>query len=494
MQRTKIISTIGPASESPSVLRKMMIAGMDIARLNMSHNTHSHHLKLINNIRNVAKSLNRPVAIIQDLQGPKIRTGVITAPGFSVKKGDTVVMVPENMSITVKASFPYIYVPTQFKDLYKYVKINQTIYIDDAMVELKVLGKKGKIVECRAQNDAIIKTHKGINIPGANIKTSAITDKDLIDLEFGIKNRVDFVALSFVSSEKEILDLRKKIEILQKNLKLNLVDYKKPSQAGKWSKITTKIISKIERPQAVKNFDKILEASDAIMIARGDLGLEVPLEDLPMIQKDIIEKCLQASKPVIVATQMLNSMIENPFPTRAEVSDVANAILDGADATMLSGETAAGAYPIRAIKIMDRIAKEVELSEVKKVNEDNIFSDYTTTAMAANCKRLADKVGAKAIICTTTSGFAARSISRFKPRQPIIALTPSPLTEKQLNLSWGVFSYLFNEVKSFDKFMENMRKIVIKEKILKKGDKVVVMTSHPVGFFGPSNILKVDTI
>jgi len=494
MQKTKIIATIGPASEKANTLKKMILAGMDVARLNMSHRDHAYHLVLLKNIREVATSLNRPVAIILDLQGPKIRTGQVAKEGIAVKKGDQVVLIPENSNVSAKAS--YLYIPIQFPRLYKYAKTGQTIYIDDAAIELKVVRVKRKTIECQVINDGVIKSKRGLNLPGANIKCPSLSAKDLADLEFGIKNKVDFVALSYVSNEQDVLKLRKYILKLEKKFGFKSVDFKKLVEPGKWSGVHTRIISKIERPDAVKNFDKILEASDAIMIARGDLGIEIPLEDLPLIQKGMINKCLRVSKPVIVATQMLNSMITKPYPTRAEVSDVANAILDGTDAIMLSGETASGKYPIKTIKVMDKIARETEPAEINKIIEDKSAKKIlsTTRATARNCQKLAEESNAKVIICTTTSGFTARIISSLKPRQKIIALSPSEITQRQLNLSWNIFPYLFKKMGSFDKFITDVKQLVIKEKIAKAGETIIICSSHPLGYQGQTNLIKIEIL
>lgn len=494
MPRTKIIGTIGPASDSAADIKKMIKAGMDVARLNLSHNNHRYHYNCIQNIRMASKITNYPVPIIIDLQGPKIRTGQVSREGVKVKKGDKVILIPEEKKIPITKA--YLYIPIQIPGLYKLVKKNQLIYIDDALVELKVLSIEDGNIECIVRNDGAIKTHKGINIPGVNTKLPALSAKDIDDLEFGIKNKVDYIALSYVDNDKDILDLRKIILKLEKKYGYRSIDYKKPKSDGKWSGIHTRIVAKIERPQAVKNFNKILEATDAVMIARGDLGLEMPLEDLPLAQKDIINKCLRANKPVIVATQMLNSMIENPYPTRAEVSDVANAILDGADAIMLSGETATGKYPLKAIRIMDKIAKEVEPEEIK-IKEKTLANkngESITASTAVACKELAEKVGAKLIVCTTTSGLTARSIATLKPKQKILAFCPSELTEKQLNLSWGVYPHHLKKIKSFDKLIVELKGIISRKKLANKGDKIIICSSHPLGYIGETNLIKIETL
>ncbi len=494
MPRTKIIGTIGPASDKVGDIKKMIKAGMDVARLNLSHNTHRYHYKCIQNIRVAAKYFHAPIPVILDLQGPKIRTGRVSKQGVEVKKGNRVILIPEDKKIPITKA--YLYIPIQVPNLYKLVKANQQIYIDDALVELKVISTNKGAIECVVKNDGVIKTHKGINVPGVDTKLPALSKKDLDDLEFGIKNKVDYIALSYVGSAKDILSLRKMILKLEKKYGYKQIDYKKPKSKGKWSGVHTRIVAKIERPIAVKNFDKILEATDAVMIARGDLGLEMPLEDLPLIQKDIINKCLEKNKAVIVATQMLNSMIENPHPTRAEVSDIANAVLDGTDAIMLSGETATGKYPLRSIRIMDKISKEVEPEEIrlkdKILNKKNGVSITASTAIA--CKELAEKINAKIIVCTTTSGLTARSIASLKPWQKVLAFCPSILSENQLNLSWGVHPYHLKKIKSFDKLIVELKDIIKRKKLAKIGDKIIICSSHPLGYVGETNLIKIEIL
>ena len=493
-QKTKIIATLGPSSDSLSTIKKMILAGMDVVRLNLSHNTYEYHEKLIENVRAAGKALDRPITIILDLQGPKLRVGEIVNQEISVKKNDEIVLVPESFRIPAKSA--HLYIPVQFSQLYKYAGKKQTIYIDDASIKLEVETVKRKAIYCRVLNDGVIKSRKGLNLPGTDIKCPALSAKDLADVKFGIKNKVDFIALSYVKTGKDVLKLRQRISNLEKKFKFKTVNFKKLEEHGKWPGVHTRIIAKIEMPSAVKNFKEILDATDAVMIARGDLGIEIPLEDLPLIQKEMINKCLKVAKPVIVATQMLNSMITKPYPTRAEVSDVANAILDGADAVMLSGETATGKYPIKTVKIMDKIAHEVEPAKIDSAQKNGslLKSSSITSAIAKNCRQLADQVNARAIVCTSTSGFTARFISSLKPSQPIVSLSPSDLTQRQLNLSWGVFPRLFNDRGSFDKFIVDLKKMIIKEKIAKAGEAIVICTGHPLGYLGQTNLIKVEIL
>lgn len=482
MQKTKIIATIGPASGEEAILKRMMMAGLDAVRLNMSHSDHRYHKKLIKNIKKTAKSLGASIPIILDLQGPKIRTGVMPGSGLTIKKGAKIILVPENASRPKKTDD--IYVPIQFADLYKYTKGRQVIYVDDAAIELRVIKVRGRTIVCQVMNDGVIKSHKGLNLPGTNIKCASLTPKDLQDLEFGIKNEVDYIALSFVSSERDIIDLRRRILKLEKKFR-SRKDRKRIPE--------TKIIAKIERLQAVKRFNKILRVADAIMIARGDLGIEMPLEDLPLLQKDIIAKCLRSAKPVIVATQMLDSMIIRPYPTRAEVSDIANAILDGTDAIMLSGETASGKYPVKTIKIMDKIARKVDPAEVKQTKKNFLLKSkfLFEQTIARDCKSLAERKKAKAIVCAAKAELIVRAISSLKPKQPVIALTSSKFLQRQLNLSWSVYPYFFKKERLFSKFIDDLKKLLLEEKIVKKGNLMVVYTDSSLGYSEQINLIKV---
>jgi pyruvate kinase len=491
MQKTKIVATLGPSSDSVKIIKELLEAGMDAVRINLSHNTLEYHKKVINNVRKSADDLKLPIPVILDLQGPKIRIGKIPAEGIEVYKGEKLILIPENSKAPIKTGI--LYVPIQFANLYKYVKAGMNLLIDDAAIELKILNISGKLIECEVENDGLILSYKGINVPGAKIKTKTITEKDLSDLEFGIKNKVDYVALSYIGSPKDMVDLKNEIFKLEQKYNKNTIKANYRYNCAAHTR--TMAIAKIERPEAVKQFDKILEVSDAIMIARGDLGMEMPLEELPLIQKDIIKKCLKNFKPVIVATQMLNSMIANPYPTRAEVSDVANAILDGADAIMLSGETATGKYPLKSVKTMDKIAKEVEPAEIGILKyEINTARFSPTEAIAQTAKILAEENNAKAIITTTHSGFTARTISSLKPKQVVVALTPSNTTKRQVNLSWGVVPFLFKKVEVFDKMILDLKKIIIKEKIARPGDLVIICTGHPMTYKGETNLIKIEKL
>ncbi|RJR31425.1 pyruvate kinase [Candidatus Parcubacteria bacterium] len=494
MKKTKIVCTIGPATEIKTTLEKMIFAGLNVARLNMSHNTYTHHQMLIKNIREVSKKLNSPVAILQDLQGPRIRVGDVGKEGIQLNNNTIVNLVPENFKINLKDA--ELFVPVQFNELYKYLKPREMILIDDANISLEVLEIKNKSIKCKVKNGGLLKSHKGMNFPKSMITCPAVTKKDLEDVAFGIKHDVDFIALSFVKDADDVLNLRKKIwELERKFKKIQKKDFKKPEKRGKWGGIHTRIIAKIERKEAVKNFKEILEASDGIMIARGDLGIELPLEDVPMIQKKIIQLCNEAGKPVIVATQMLDSMTNSPIPTRAEVSDIANAILDGTDAIMLSGETATGKYPLNAVHVMKKVALEVESTKMENNKNHSVEKDSSVTeSVGFAVKNIAKDISAKVIVCSTTSGFTARAISRYKPAVKLLAVTPFEKTWHQLNLSWGVKPYLIPYSHSINDLIKSIRKIVVQEKLAKKGENIVICSSYPFGYIGETNLIKVETI
>lgn len=500
IKRTKVVATIGPASETKAMMSEMMKAGMNVARLNFSHGTHAQHAKLIRNLRSTAKATKTTLAIIQDLQGPRIRIGDVAKEGVAIAKGKEVVLLSEE--IKPPKNSPLIHLPIQYPELYKDLSVGDSVLIDDASIELKVLGIKNKAIRCAVVTAGIIKTHKGMNFPKSKIKCPPVTAKDMKDVEFGVKNGVDYIALSFVSDELDIIKLRKRLAVLErKYLKPSKGNYEKigkPTGKGKVSGEHIRIIAKIERREAINNFDAILEAADGIMVARGDLGIELPLEELPMLQKSMIEKCRMAGKPVIVATQMLESMIKSPLPTRAEVSDVANAVLDGTDAIMLSGESASGKYPLKAVQYMAKIARHMEQEEVvEQEAREGLFksSKSITQVISFIAQDLAeDTAGAKIIVCATTSGYTARNISRFRPAVMIIAVTPSPLTRNQMTLYWGVDPYIIKFTDSFNLLLTDIKKLIMKQRLVKKGDTVVVVAGHPFGYKGQSNLIKVEVM
>ena len=486
LKRTKIVATIGPACESPAVLKKMISSGMNVARLNFSHNTHESHRIVVERLRRVSKELGTPIGIMQDLQGPKIRVGELAKP-IKVLAGEVLVLYWEQQEnlINGKVGNEILkkfkaknFLPTQFP-VAKYAKKGKTILINDGVIELKTLDIKGHYVLAEVETDGLIETHKGINFPGAKIDLPSLTDKDIECLKFGLKINVDMVALSFVTSYKDVLKLKNEIKKFNK------------AKSEPW------VIAKIEKEEAVNDIDNIIKVSDGIMIARGDLGLEMPQEAVPIIQKEIIAKCLKVGKPVIVATQMLESMIKNPRPTRAEVSDVANAVIDHTDAVMLSGETAYGAYPVKAVDTMRKVIEATQKSEFDNLPAGFLDDQKETKAdaVASAAHELAKNANAKAIIAASFSGFTARMIARHRPDSAeIIVVTNQADVQNKMSLVWGTRSYLVETAKTFEVLVKEMVEVVKKNKLVKKGDRVVVLTGEPLGKKENLNLLEVKTI
>ncbi|MDU0894445.1 MAG: pyruvate kinase, partial [Anaerococcus sp.] len=394
LKKTKIVCTIGPSSESPEIIEDLIKNGMNVARLNFSHGTHEEHLAKMKTIRKVRRKLNRPIAIMLDTKGPEIRTGNFNIDEVFLKPGDVFTLTTRDVEGTEEI------VSVSYEGLPNDVEVGSVIYIDDGLVQLEVTEiKDGTDVVCRALNNGVLSNHKGVNLPGSKTNLPAITPKDIDDIKFGIENDIDLIAASFVRKKEDVYDIRKVLE----------------DHGGEH----IKIISKIESQEGVDNLDEIIEASDGIMVARGDLGEEIRTELIPLVQKEIIRKCNDAAKPVITATQMLDSMIRNPRPTRAETTDVANAIIDGTDCVMLSGETAGGKYPIEAVKTMRNICVTTELSDdfYQNIYDVKIKSANTTTnSIAKSTKNIAEELNAQAIISCTASGNTSRVISKFKPK------------------------------------------------------------------------------
>jgi len=476
MKRTKIVATIGPSCDSLKMLDKLIKGGVNVARINFSHGTHASNAKAIKNIRAVAKKNKTVVAIIQDLQGPRIRVGEIDHEGFDLVKNEIVYLTytgKQNNGQILKHKL----IPVDLPNIEKLLKKNSRVLMHDGLVELKVLNIKDKLVEAKVVKAGVIFSHKGVNIPGVDLGLPVITPKDIEDLKFGLKLGVDYVALSFVSSAKDMNDLRK---LIDKFLPKNQVQ----------------IMAKIEREIAVKNIKGIIEASDAIMVARGDLGVEMREARVPLVQKEIIRLCLSSAKPVLVATQMLDSMIKNPHPTRAEVSDVANAVIDHADAVMLSGETAFGNYPVEAVEMMAEIITETENS----IYDDmpvNYFKEKDlplTKAVAESVFSLVKEISAKAIVVATDSGYTARMISRCRPQTRIVVLVNKQEVQRQLSLVWGVYPEMIGVCHNLDQLIISSEKLVKQKKFVKKGDNIIVVTGQPVGRSKNMNIVKIHTI
>ncbi|MFA5948151.1 MAG: pyruvate kinase [Candidatus Gracilibacteria bacterium] len=458
LKKTKLVCTLGPKTDSVSEITKIIQAGMDVCRLNFSHGSYENHLKIIKNLRIAAKNLKKEISILQDLQGPKIRLGDFDKEGVNVKKGETF-----KLSITAKTNSvsSQKIIPIQYKNIIKDVRIGDILLINDGLIEVKVIKKLKDGILVKTTAGGILKPRNGINSPTATLSAKTITNKDLQDLKFGLKNNVDFVALSFVKSARDIKDLRKIIS-----------SYKK----------TTKIVAKIERKEAVKDLKSIIKEADAVMVARGDLGINMPPEQVPIIQKRMINLCNKYAKPVITATQVLQSMVENPTPTRAEISDAANAVFDHTDAIMLSNESAVGKYPFRATAMLTKVALTVE-KEMEKdkelrefISSKNSLSSLNATCLSA-CE-LAKDLDANLIAVYTQDGFTARHVAKYRPYTPIIVITPNHQTKMELNLVWGLNRIYVEKING--KSEEKTKKIIAllkKENLVKKGQKIVIVSN-----------------
>jgi len=470
-KKTKIVATIGPATSSQDMLEKLLKEGLNVMRLNFSHGDFAEHQEKVDNGKKASEKTGLPLAYLQDLGGPKIRIGEFATESgrITIKKGQTFTLTTK----PVKGDENIVYV--NYKKLPSEIKVGHTVMLDDGKKRMTVTKIKGEEVICKVEVGGELKGRRGVNLPDTDVTISSLTAKDKKDLEFGLNNNIDFFALSFVRRPKDILDLRKILD-------------KAGSKAH--------IISKVETPQAVENIDEIIKISDGIMVARGDLAVEVPAEKVPLIQKMIIKKCNEAGKPVITATQMLESMITSPVPTRAEVSDVANAILDGTDAIMLSEETTLGQFPIEAVALMTRVAEHVEHDLVKEVfyKDSARHKMSVADAMTLGAVKTAMQVEATCIVSITNSGYNARVLSRHKPTTPVIVLTPNEVTFQQIQLSWGCHPVMIKEHKSIKDTSALIREVLVKEKIAKKGDQVLVSTSMPFGEIHEPNLMFVETI
>ncbi|MGV8146929.1 MAG: pyruvate kinase [Alkaliphilus sp.] len=472
MKKTKIVCTIGPASEQKEIFTKLVLEGLNVARLNFSHGDHEEHGKRTKMIKEVRKELDNPVAILLDTKGPEIRTGKFKDPEVYLEEGNKFTITSRDvMGDETICSVTY-------SDIAEDLQVNDLILIDDGLVGLKV----DKIVDgtdliCTVQNSGIVKNHKGVNLPGVKINLPALTEKDISDIIFGIENNIDYIAASFVRKAVDVLAIR---EILEKHNASHI-----------------QIISKIENQEGMDNLDAIIEVSDGIMVARGDLGVEIPTEEIPLAQKEMIRKCNLVGKPVITATQMLDSMMRNPRPTRAEVTDVANAIFDGTDAIMLSGETAAGKYPIESVRTMSNIAKRTEealdYNGLINIIMQGERCTITDAISHATCNTARD-LDASAIITATSSGNTAKNISKFRPETPIIATTTTERVRRKLSLIWGVYSIITEEHKSTDHIIESSAQKAIESNLIKNGDLVVITAGVPVGQAGTTNLIKVHIV
>jgi pyruvate kinase len=471
--RTKIVATVGPACDTYDKLLELVKAGVNVFRLNFSHGAHEDKLKIIEHIRNINKTEPFNIAILGDLQGPKLRVGEIENNALPVVAGDILTFTNEKLVGTKER----IYV--SYPNLHEDVKIGNIILIDDGKLEVKVVDiAKNNDVKVEVTLGGILSSKKGINLPDTKISLPALTDKDLADLEFIIEQKLDWVALSFVRSVKDIVILRSKL------------DEKKSK---------TKIIAKIEKPEALVNIRDIIVESDAIMVARGDLGVELPIEQIPLIQRQLVRKCLHRGKPVIVATQMMESMMERTKPNRSEITDVANAVLEGADAVMLSGETAAGNHPALVVETMRKIIMEVENTEYRYNREDDLkpqahSPSFLSDAICYNACKIARDVNADALIGMTQSGYTAFILSSYRPKAPLHIFSKERSLINQLSLSWGVRAFHYAEEDSLDDIIEDQIEILKKRGFLKNGDTVVSTGSTPVHLHLPTNVLKITKV
>lgn len=472
VRRTKIVCTIGPSTNTQEAIINLLLHGMNVARINCSHGTHEIHARSISYIRKAARDHDYSIPVLIDLQGPKIRVGQMKDGGQIMEEGSTITITGDEVLGTTNV------IPIDYKKLVDEAEVGNVILLDDGLLEFKITAKVGTNLEAKVVVGGLLKSRKGVNLPNVKISIPALTQKDLNDLHFGLQQDADYVALSFVRSADEVLGLKEMIVA-----------------AGS----EAKVIAKIEKPEALDNIDDIIDAADAIMVARGDLGIEINTEEVPVIQKMIIEKCRKHGKPVITATQMLDSMINNPRPTRAESSDVANAVLDGTDAVMLSGETAAGKYPMEAVNVMDRICRKVEersphlYNSLEYVNPED-EEKQVIESIAQSCIFMADNVGAKAISTITHSGSTARRIAKFRPKLPIIAFTESKKIRRQLNLVWGVRSVRLDKLFDTDRSVKLMEKYLLENGLVRIGERIVIATGIPTAKRGRTNMITISTI
>ncbi len=464
-RKAKIVCTIGPSSSDKKVLALLIKNGMNVARMNFSHGDHETHRQRIELVRELSGIHKKPVAILQDLQGVKIRVGLIEGGAVELKKGTTIRLSPGDGMGNQREIF--ISYPLLLKEIRK----GDKILLDDGLIQLSVTGRTKNAVLARVAEGGILKDRKGVNLPGVKLSIRSFTDKDEQDLSFGIKMGVDYVAISFV---RDADDIRKVKAWLMKR------DQAVP------------IIAKIEKPEALGNIDEILSEVDGIMIARGDLGVEMPPEEVPLIQKGLIEKANKNGKVVITATQMLESMTEHLRPTRAEANDVANAVLDGTDALMLSAETASGKYPVEALKMMDRIVSHTE--QMKGTESSFIHGDIFAEATADAACRAAEDIHAKALVAFTQSGFTARLLSKFRPRVPIVALTPDNDIENRVSLYWGVTPKIMRLPATTDEMVKGIEKALLAERFVKKGDGIVITSSSPLSTQAKTNFMKLHRV
>lgn len=470
-RRTKIVATVGPACANAKTLRKMILAGANTFRLNFSHGTHEDHQRSIRLIRQVENELNKPIGILQDLQGPKIRLGYFEDGSIELKEGDHYIITSRVVECNQQIGY------VSYEHLASEVPINATILLDDGRVEMRVkeIDLENKDLHCEVVVGGILSSNKGVNFPNVYLSVKALTDKDKKDLMFGLDQRVDWVALSFVRNPQDVLEIKDLI-----------------SNANK----STPVIAKIEKHEAIEQMEEVLSLCDGVMVARGDLGVELPAEDVPILQKRLINTANRLGIPIITATQMLDSMASNPRPTRAEVSDVANAILDGTDAVMLSNETAVGKYPVQAVATMARIAERIEEERENIVpsNYNNLDNHHIPTAIAGAVSQIAKQLKASAIMTLTKSGATARNVSKFRPQTPILAITPQVNVSRQLQLVWGVKPLLLLDLPGIRQVFQSATNVAREQGLLEDGNLVVMTAGTLQGVSGSTDLIKVEIV
>jgi pyruvate kinase len=466
MRKTKIICTLGPASQSKEVIRRMILKGMDVARLNFSHGSQESHGQTYFLLRKISESLGKPLAVLQDLQGPKMRIGTIINGQALLKKGSTFILTTQQNRGSEQQ------ISTSYRHLAQDVKPGDTVLLGDGYLRMRVKEIRGSEVLTKVVEGGLLKSHMGINLPGTNLSAPSLTPKDLKDLVFGLSLGVDYVGMSFVRRPQDIQDIKRAMARFGKEIP---------------------VIAKLERPEAISNLSSIVEAADGVMVARGDLGVEMPLAQVPLLQKEIIKQANQQKRLVIIATQMLESMMEHSRPTRAEASDVANAIFDGTDAVMLSGETAAGKYPEKALTTMTEIVSTTESCSLfaSAISSNPSPKKSIPDAVAEAAVHAAESLQARAIVAFTQSGATPLFVSKYRPSTPIIAFTPHEEVCRRMRLYWGVLPRVMKPIVSTDRLIDKVEKILLQEKLVQRGDTLVLLMGAPVDKKGTTNLLKI---
>jgi pyruvate kinase len=468
-RHTKIVGTLGPATDAPGVLEALLAAGLNLVRLNFSHGKYDDHLRRLTELRRCEEASGRPVGVVVDIQGPKIRTGIMAQEPVNLVTGEIVILTAESILGTAER------VPVVYPPLAQQLRPGMKVYLDDAQLELRVVAVDGPEVHCEVVNGGLLFSRKGVSLPEVSVDLPAITEKDAADIRWAVAHGADFLAASFVRQPEHVEEVRRLVK----------------AEGGRQA-----IIAKIEDPEGVANLDRIIAVSDAVMVARGDLGVSIPPEDVPVVQKEMIRKCNAAGKPVITATQMLDSMIRNPRPTRAEVTDVANAIMDGTDAVMLSGETASGRYPVEAVKMMARVIRRTE--EVLPYDEwlgaQRVTGASISDAISHATCQTAHDLGAAAIVTSTQSGATARLVARYRPESPVVAATPDPTVARQLTLVWGVTPVGVPVTPDSDTMLSAVVEAAGRAGFAGTGDVLAITAGLRPGVPGSTNLLRVHVV